>query len=141
MNLTDHQDTSINPRRTGSISLWIGLIGAPLAWITQLSLSEPLAAHACYPYQAPLSEPIWEWLPAILTAVSLVCLTATLLSGFVAWRWWRRSGTENGLAVDGDEHRQRFLASLSLMSCFIFTIAILFNLCAIWLVSPCSSWF
>ncbi|MDE2366733.1 MAG: hypothetical protein KGM95_07360, partial [Betaproteobacteria bacterium] len=37
----------------------VGLFGAPAAWVIQVSLSEPLAAYACYPHQAPLSAPLW----------------------------------------------------------------------------------
>ncbi|MDD4907206.1 MAG: hypothetical protein PHD39_13775 [Methylobacter tundripaludum] len=68
----------------------IGLFGAPVAWITQVFLSEPLAAYACYPYRMPLSAPIWERLPVMLVAIGIACFTVALLSGLVAWRLWRQ---------------------------------------------------
>lgn len=117
----------------------IGLFGAPVAWIVQVFLSEPLAAHGCYPYQAPLSAPIWEGLPAMLGAISIACLAVALLSGFVAWGLWRQS--EGGSVIEAGKGRNRFLAKLSLMSSFIFIIAVIFNICAVLLVPPCSSWF
>lgn len=107
--------------------------------------SEPLAAHACYPYQAPLSAPIWEGLPVILAAISIACFAAALLSGYVAWSSWRQSerktagGGQSG--IKAVESRKRFLLKLSLMSSFIFIVAIIFNICAVLLVPPCSSWF
>jgi len=123
----------------------VGLFGAPAAWIAQVFLSEPLVAHACYPYQAPLSAPIWEGLPAILAAISIACFAAALLSGLVAWASWRQSepkpAGEGGSAIEACEGRNRFLVKLSLMSSFIFIVAIIFNICAVLLVPPCSSWF
>ena len=127
------------------LRIGIGLFGAPAAWLAQFSLSEPLAAHACYPYQTPLSAPVWEGLPLILVAIGIVCFAAALLSEFVAWTSWRQSERKlpggEGTLIAGGGNRNRFLVKLSLMSSFIFIVAILFNLCAILLVLPCSPWF
>jgi hypothetical protein len=114
----------------------VGLFGAPVAWIAQVFLSEPLAAYACYPYQTPLSAPIWERLPAILITIGIACLAVALLAGFVAWTSWRQFDVKSV-----GEDRSRFLVKLSAMSSFIFIVAIIFNICAVLLVPPCSSWF
>jgi len=131
--------------RVSMIRIGVGLFGAPTAWIVQFSLSEPLAAHACYPNQAPLSASIWEGLPIILLAISISCFTAALLSGFVSWSAWRQSELkptgEGGHVIELDGRRNRFLVKLSLMSSFIFIVATLFNICVVLLVPPCSSWF
>ena len=150
MNLFHHPDPAIEPpsphrAQLSTLRIGVGLFGAPAAWLTQFFLSEPLAAHACYPNQAPLSAPIWEGLPAMLIAISIACLAAALLSGIVAWSSWRQ--LEDRLAgldrrtIEPERNRNRFLINLSLMSSFIFGIAVLFNICAVFLVSPCSSWF
>ncbi len=150
MNLFHNHDSSVEspaPRRVqpGMLRIGVGLFGAPAAWLVQFSLSEPLAAHACYPYLAPVSAPVWEGLPAILAAISIVCLSAALLSGFVAWTSWRQSEHklpgEEGSGIAAGGNRNRFLVKLSAMSSFIFLVAIVFNIFAIFLVSPCSSWF
>jgi hypothetical protein len=150
MNLFHNHDPSLEPpaprrSRVSMLRTGVGLFGAPAAWLAQFSLSEPLAAHACYPYQAPLSAPIWEGLPVILAAISMACLAAALLSGFVAWTSWRQSERKpagmGGSGIEAGEGRNRFLVKLSLMSSFIFIVAILFNICAVLLVPPCSSWF
>ncbi|MGZ5532063.1 MAG: hypothetical protein ACXWEU_09410 [Methylomonas sp.] len=121
------------------------MFGAPLAWIAQISLSEPIAAHACYPYQAPLPQPIWTQLPFVLAAISLACLAAALLSCFMVWTSWRRLKAESGCGdkpvLDAVWHRQIFFLNLGALSSFLFTLAIVFNICAVWLVSPCSPWF
>lgn len=147
MNDTHHHEPSIDAPGRGRHyppGIWVGLFGAPLAWIAQFSLSEPLAAHACYPYHAPLAEPIWAGLPAILAAISIVCLAAALLSGFNVWNLWRRSEVkpdgESKPMQRGNEGRDQFLLSLAAMSSFLFTVAIVFNIFALWMVPPCSSW-
>jgi ABC-type multidrug transport system permease subunit len=141
-----HHDTTIEssaPRRNrvNTIRIGVGLFGAPVAWIAQVFLSEPLAAHACYPYQVPVSAPIWEGLPAILIAISIACFAVALLSGFVAWTLWRQSEPKPIEEGREDIGTNRFLAKLSAMSSFIFIVAIIFNICAVFLVPPCSSWF
>lgn len=135
-----HADASAafkHPGRAGALRLLAALFGAPAAWIAQLSLSEPLAAYACYPYQAPLPEPAWQGLPITLAAISGACLAAALLSGLTAWRLCRR--TRAPLLTEHDD-RGQFLAKLGVLSSFIFTMAVLFTACAVLLVPPCSPW-
>jgi hypothetical protein len=150
MNLFHHSDSAIEPPtphrgKLSSLRIGVGLFGAPSVWLAQFFISEPLAAHACYPNQAPLSAPIWEGLPAMLIAISIACLAAALLSGFVAWSSWQQfkseSAGEERSVIETGENRNRFLIKISLMSSFIFTVAVIFNICAVFLVSPCSSWF
>jgi hypothetical protein len=150
MNTVSEPDPSIEPPaprqvRVSTVRTLAGLFGAPAAWLAQMALSEPLVAHACYPYRAPLSAPIWEGLPIILAAISMACLAGALLSGFVAWTSWRQTARKpdgNSMNVtEMDEGRIRFLAKLSLMSNFVFIVAIIFNICAVLLVPLCSTWF
>ncbi|WP_246247050.1 hypothetical protein [Candidatus Methylobacter favarea] len=123
------------------------LFGAPLLWVVQMSLSEALAAYACYPHQAPLAAPVWSSLVLMLAGISLICLIGALLSGFTAWSLWRQAeqerkfpGTDKNRLADA-QGRRRFLARLGMMSSLLFIIATLFTGCAIIFVSPCSSWF
>lgn len=150
MNTVSEPDPSIEPpsQRHGRVSMvrtLVGLFGAPAAWLAQMFLSEPLVAHACYPYQAPLYAPMWKGLPAILAAISIACLAGALLSGFIAWTSWRQTASNpagNDVnTIEMSEGRRRFLAKVSLMSSFIFIAAILFNIFAVLLVPLCSTWF
>ncbi|MEO8767639.1 MAG: hypothetical protein ABI363_04785 [Nitrosospira sp.] len=148
---TNKQDIAKEHRapRRSSVSTYrtlLALFGAPAAWVSQMSLSEPLAAYACYPHQVPLSAPLWADLSVILAMISLVCLAAGLFSGYVAWDLWRRArqrpelaGT-GGQAFEVDEGQTRYLAMLGTMSSFLFIVAILFTACAVLLVPPCSAW-
>ncbi|HEY8157330.1 MAG TPA: hypothetical protein VIF10_01380 [Methylobacter sp.] len=132
-------DTVPHHSRMSMVWLWLGLLGAPAAWTAQLLLSEPIAAYACYPYRAPLPAPVWHGLPVMLMTISAACFAVALLSGFAAWMSWQRF--VRGCAAKAGEDRNRFLAKLSVVSSFIFIVAIVFNLCAALLVPPCSSWF
>ncbi|TRX02894.1 hypothetical protein [Candidatus Methylobacter oryzae] len=121
---------------TAMIWLWLGLLGAPVAWVAQLLLSEPFAAYACYPYDVPLSAPILKNLPAVLIGINAGCFALAALSGFAVWRSRQRFGY-----VQPGEDRNRFLVKLSLLSSFIFIVAVIFNICAVFLVPPCRPWF
>lgn len=138
-----------SPYRNSMFKTLVALFGAPLGWIIQMSLSEPIAAYACYPHEVPLSAPLWVELPAILAAISLVCLAAGLFSAYVAWTFWRQAGSarvnvmqhgsdREGALVDGGQNR--FLAMIGVMSSTLFVIAILFTCFAVFFVSPCSAW-
>jgi len=140
MNLSLNRDSPSSRRnRAGTVALWLGLFGAPAAWVAQLLLSEPFAAYACYPHQVPLSTPILKGLPGTLALISVACLAFALLSGVAAWTSWKHF--EQDRAIRAGEDRNRFLLTLSLLSSFIFIVAVIFNIFAVVLVPPCSSWF
>jgi hypothetical protein len=126
--------------------IWLGIFGAPVAWVIQMSLIEPIAAYTCYPHQVPLSAPLWADLPFILATISLACLAGGLFSGYIALDSWRRTGDsltgalQETQIIEVDEGQTRFLAMLGMMSSFLFIVAILFTSCAVLLVSPCSAW-
>ncbi|MDQ3185803.1 MAG: hypothetical protein M3Q16_04940 [Pseudomonadota bacterium] len=151
MNLVTKQNASTERRvlyhgRVSTRKTLLGLFGAPASWVAQMSLIEPIAAYACYPHQVPLSAPLWADLPAVFAIISLVCLAAGLLSGYVAWNSWRRTrhqlarGGNGEHVIEVDEGQSRFLAMLAMMSSFVFIVAIVFTSCAVLLVSPCSAW-
>lgn len=147
MNLTLKQSTSGDyPVPVSHYRILVALFGAPAAWVAQMNLSEPLAAYACYPHLVPLSAPLWADLSTILAVISLVCLAAGLLSGYMAGNLWRQADhrlaviRKEGHVFEVEGGQTRFLAMLGIMSSFIFIAAILFTCCAVFLVSPCSPW-
>lgn len=128
------------PRRSSTL---LALFGAPVAWVIQMSLSEPLAAYGCYPHQTPLVVPLWAELSSMLAAISLLSLSAGLIAGYIAWDNWRcirppsNCALQEKSARDVDGGQTRFLATLGMMSSLLFVFAILFTGCAILLVPPC----
>lgn len=122
----------------------IGLFGAPTAWAAQVCGSEILSSYACYPHGAPLSMPLWNWLLWALAAISGICLVAAIVCAAIAWISWQRSRREAAgtaqHAMEIGEGRTRFLALTSVYSSSLFVIAIIFTICALFLVSPCKHW-
>ncbi|MGZ5056884.1 MAG: hypothetical protein ACXWE3_00450 [Methylobacter sp.] len=140
MTLSFNRDPSIeapfsHSGRIGMIWIWLGLFGAPAAWVMQVFFSEPFAAYACFPHRVPLPEPIWAGFSTIMIVISIGCFALALLSGFAVWTSWRRY--RKGSDVKVGEDRNRFLIKLSIFSNFIFTVAIIFNIFAVFLVPPC----
>lgn len=125
------------------LRLLVGLCGAPLAWMAQMSLSEPLSAQACYPASRPLAAPAWPSAHALLWAISAVCLLAACASALVAWRAWRGTRHESTSnwhdAVHSGSGRTRFLALLGVMSSAMFVAAILFSTLGATLIDACGS--
>ena len=125
------------------VRTFVSLFGAAGAWLIQMTISEPLAAHACYPNQVALTAPLWSTLPLMLVIINIVCLTAALVSGFVALSTWRRSRWDSrgdGKSATDAGHAQ-FLPIMGVIASQIFVVAILFTSCAVVLVAPCSPWF
>jgi len=65
MSLFFNRDPSIEApfsgrNRVSVIWLWLGLLGAPVAWVAQLLLSEPFAAYACFPIKLLCLRRSWQ---------------------------------------------------------------------------------
>jgi hypothetical protein len=139
---TEHRFLHSPPR----VRTLFALFGAPGAWVTQMALTQPIAAYACYPHQFPLPAPLWPGLTAILATIGFVCLTGALFSGYTALTSWRSLGrcSKDTLneqpSIQKDEGQTRFLAMLGLMSSFVFVVAILFNTFAVLSIRSCSAW-
>ena len=128
--------------------LLAGMFGAPLAWLAQMSLSEPLAAQSCYPHVRPLPMPqLPAWLPplqVILALVSAAALVTALACGLLAWSAMRQTHAQSegsaGATVEHGGGRAGFLATLAFMTSLMFIAAIVITGLAVVLVSPCSRW-
>ncbi len=130
----------------GGLRLLTCLYGVPLAWIAQMTLSEPLAAQACYPHAVPLSAPLLPHLQLLLAAVTLCAVGAGAAIAWLAWSSWCRVSDDpaekeeiagHATAETGDG-RTRFLALMGVMSSLLFLTAILITGLAVLIVSPCT---
>ncbi len=123
-------------------NLWFAIVGAPMAWVMQLTVNSVLAGNACYPHDVPLAQPAWAGLLQASTAVEAVALLICLWAGATAWRNWRRSRAEapgdGHQAIASGDGRTRFMAMVGLMSSGVFFLATLIAFGFIGTVPPCS---
>jgi len=151
MKLYHNYDPAVPPSaprgvQVSAVRIGAGLFGAPLAFQTHAFLSETLlAAYLCSPNQSLPAATIWEALiPIILAAISIICLTVALRSGFIAWSSWWRIEThptgENKTVMVMSGSRIRFLLiGISIMSSLIFTSVLICNIYRLLLAPPCIS--
>lgn len=115
------------PNESRTVSLWAGVLGAPMLWSTQLLIGYVLVPHvADHPHQ--------HYLFHVVTAVFfLLCL----LTGLLCFLEWRRVGLRLPTGqVGGPEGRLRFLAALGTASSALYAIAILAQGCASFFLNP-----
>jgi hypothetical protein len=122
----------------------IGLLVAPLAWLLQMAVAEMLAAQSCYPFDHPLSEPVFPWMKAALMALGGLCLIAGAFGTWVAWRETSQLGPIDWAALNGARRKrvelQRFLLKVAALCSTLFLIALIAVDAAIAIVSPCKWW-
>jgi hypothetical protein len=130
--------------KVGRLRQWVGLLGAPCAWIAQMNLSEMLTSHACYPHDVPLQAPLWDWLHTALAGISIACFAVGIFTTGIAWNSYRRSKHEKAgggaHAVETGEGRTRFLALMGIIASGIFLTGIVFTGVTLLLVSSCQSY-
>jgi hypothetical protein len=84
--------------------LWAGLLLGPLVWLTSFLINYVLAPWACD----------WRWKPA-LYGVSLVALTITASTGWMAWQQWTALGRRMDDDRAGEAPRARKMAAGGVM--------------------------
>lgn len=107
----------------GSAVLWFGLLGGPLAWVTQLVLNYSLEEwFACSPGTATTGVILGYRVPSIAFAVTAALAALALGAGLAAlacYRKMRRSG-------DGEiVGRARWMAVAGIMNSVLYFIIIL----------------
>ena len=110
----------------GSITLWYGFLGAPLAWFFALLFSYPLVPYACW------SGNVWT-----LYALNLVALILTLGAGGTAYRMFADTGAE----LPGDHatrtDRTRLMAAAGIIFSGLFSLIVIAHLVSTAIMGPC----
>jgi hypothetical protein len=114
----NHILPSINEARS-DLSLWAGMLVAPIAWFAQLSTVYALTPRACA-VKGRFS----------LHLASLVCLAVVGLGLRAAWNNWKAAG--NGMS-----ERARFQSLGGLISGGTFLLVIVAEWLAICVLDPC----
>jgi hypothetical protein len=140
MNEAQSSHPSPHRHKVGKLRLAVSLFGAPVAWLGQMLTSEIVSSYACYPHRVPLAAPLSPWMGPLLDLISIMAVFVALASDatcLIAWREIRHEKEERGSVVDTGEGRTRFLLSVGLMASFLFTLSLLFTICALLLIQPC----
>lgn len=123
------------------MSLFAGMVIAPVAWALQVLIGYALAAHACYPANVALATPLWANLRTIVGATS-AALWLVLISGCaIAWRNWKSTLPQSNAGLDetirSGSGRPRFMALCGVMVSGLFAIVLLFTSVGILWVPSC----
>jgi hypothetical protein len=110
---------------------WAGLLIAPLAALGSVSLGHALVTPACAAQAGGL-------LHLVIAAALAIALACTVSS----WRGWRRSRPGEASRPDGGDgagvgDRNRFVALAGTLTGGFFSLVIVAQWVAQWLLSPC----
>jgi hypothetical protein len=105
---------------------WFGVLGAPIAWVADHSLSYSLTQHACS------TGKFFE-----LKLVSLVMVAIALLAVLCAWRNRVHSGTAIPNDAGDPLGRTNFMGVLGLLISTFFTAVIIANAVPRFILTPC----
>lgn len=133
-NPADARDRVAPPTHAKNRLLWFAVFGPPAAWTIDALSS--IAVH--YDYCAALMgrgfRP-WSGVGVILTVIGVAMLSVSLGSGALAWRAHAALGNDDGRSDTGVD-RRRFMARGGLVTCALFSFAIVLRLIAPFLLSP-----
>jgi hypothetical protein len=108
------------------LTLWAGVLIAPLAWALQMQAGYILVQPAC---QAGRNT--------LLHIVTLAALLLAALGGFIAWRKWQQTGRAWPDEAAGALARSRFMAVLGLLLSVMFFLVIVAQGIASFVLHPC----
>jgi hypothetical protein len=116
---------SDHPQDCGRWSLWVGLLGAPAAWLLQVQVNYALVPWSC---QSGNLIPLH-----VASAVFLACGAG---AGLAALRNWQKSRNEQ-MAGEPAAQCRLFMGKLGLMVAPLFCAIIIWNWIAVTIFSPC----
>jgi hypothetical protein len=108
----------------GSAPLWFGLLGGPLAWVTQLAVNYSLEEwFACSPGADTTGFVYGFRAPTVAFVVTLVLAVITLVAGMVSVGCYRKLQRASG--SDEVSGRARWMAVAGIMNSILYFIVIL----------------
>ena len=115
------EDISKEERR-GSIALWFGVLGSPLAWAGHLGVNYSLEEwFACSESAHDKGEILGVGVKPISFGFNSAMVAVAVLSGLVALRCWRKLQAEEGDENGNDRmERARWMAFAGMVEAAIF---------------------
>jgi hypothetical protein len=129
-------------------------VGAPVAWVAQIGLSEPLSALACGHSSDSLSEALRGHVGIWLFGICIVCLLVAIAATYVACAAWRtmrvaardaaaqsKNDASDAAAEDADDPsggRREFMVGVAAMASIGFLVGVTFTSLSLMLVPSCA---
>ena len=137
-------DATASRPPVSNAALWFGLFGAPAIWSVQLLLDYPIVAHACFPQDVPLLEPVIGGARWMAVAIGIAALIGGVVAGWVAWQSWqtiREVRASRTAAPDTVvrliSQRMEFMAFSGVIVSALFILAIAMSAAAAFARAPC----
>lgn len=108
--------------------LWLGLLGPPLVFLTNLELGYALVNLVCGESRLP---------HAVLHVVHLALLAVVIGLGVLSWRNWQRVGGHPSADDPTPDDRSRLIAMLGVLSAAFFGLIMLAQLIPVSLLNAC----
>ena len=138
------EDISKEERR-GSLALWFGVLGSPLAWFGHLGVNYSLEEwFACSESAHHKGEILGYGVKTVSVAFNSAMLAIALLSGLVALGCWRKLRAQNG-DENGDENgddrleRARWMAFAGTVEAALFLGIILLGYLPSLMIDVCET--
>ena len=113
--------------RRGSVALWFGVLGSPLAWVGHLGVNYSLEEwFACSESAHHKGEILGVGVKTVSLVFNSAMVAVAVLSGLVALSCWRKlkaqGGDENGDDQNGDDRteRARWMAFAGIVEAALF---------------------
>ncbi len=114
-------------KESKTISLWAGVLGAPVLWAFQLTLAYTIVPWVCRGHHVD-----------VLHVMSIVFLLAGIACGMLCVMEWKRLGRERTMDDEGGAvGRVHFLSVLGMSSSLLFCIVIIAQALASFFINPC----
>jgi hypothetical protein len=123
--------------KRGSLLLWFGVLGGPIAWTAQLLLTYSLEEwFACSPAALDRGEVLGVQVPDVALLITVSLALVAVLAGIVALSCYRRLRNE---PADETRSRARWMAVAGIMNSILYLIIILASLAPPFLLRVCES--
>ena len=129
--MSDHVEEKAEPDETqlGKASLWFGIIGSSMVWLTQFLINYALVPYVCHTR---------KFFSFHLT--SLIALVLVSAAGVICWREWVEAGMKAPQSEDCDRlGTTRLTAVVGLLTSTLSFVLILGQAIATFMVDPCAN--
>jgi len=126
--------------RRGSLALWFGVLGSPLAWAGHLGVNYSLEEwFACSESAQEKGEILGVGVKTFSVVFNSAMLAVALLSGLVAYGCWKKLRGHSGDEADDSLERARWMAFAGIVEAALFLGIILLGYLPVLTLDVCET--